>query len=98
MKKEVEMKKASEPKNEKLTYEQLENVCHQLSEQSRNLYQKLQEADLTYMFKRLDYLFAVVENREAFPNDFTDKCIKEIISGMTVSENSDSPEEAKTDK
>lgn len=96
MKKEVEMKKANEPKNEKLTYEQLENVCHQLSEQSRNLYQKLQEADMTNMFKRLDYLFAVVENREAFPKEFADKCINEIVVGMAVSDNP--TEETKTEE
>ena len=54
----------------KLSYEELENVCHQLSEQSQTLYRKLQEANMTNMFKRLDYLFAVVENKVAFPEDF----------------------------
>jgi len=84
-KKEVE-KKAEQPKKEKLTYEQLENVCHQLSEQSRTLYQRLQEADMTNLFKRLDYLFAVVENLEKFPVDFGKKCIEEIVASMTVPE------------
>ena len=31
---------------QKLTYEQLENVAHQLSEQSRQLYQRLQEVNM----------------------------------------------------
>jgi len=70
----------------KLSYEELENVCHQLSEQSQTLYRKLQEANMTNMFKRLDYLFAVVENEGAFPEDFTKKCIDEIVTSMTIPE------------
>lgn len=85
-KKEVEMKKAEQPVREKLTYEQLENVCHQLSEQSRTLYQKLQEAEMTNLFKRLDYLFAVVENSNHFPEEFSIKCVKEIMDAMTIPE------------
>lgn len=86
-KKEVEMV-AAQPKNEKLTYEQLENICHQLSEQSRTLYQRLQEADMTNLFKRLDYLFAVVENFEKFPTEFAQKCVEEIVASMTLPEKS----------
>lgn len=82
-KKEVVM--GEEPKK-KLTYEELENVCHQLSEQSRTLYQRLQEADMTNIFKRLDYLFAVVENIDVFPAEFGKKCVDEIVSSMTLPE------------
>ena len=82
----------NEKEKKKLSYEELENICHQLSDQSRTLYQKLQEADLSNMFKRLDYLFAVVENRAAFPEDFVKKCTDEIVNSMTVQE---TPEETK---
>ena len=77
----------------KLSYEELENVCHQLSEQSQTLYRKLQEANMTNMFKRLDYLFAVVENKGAFPEDFTKKCIDEIVTSMTLPEEEEKTEE-----
>ena len=94
-KKEVEFKK-SEVSKDKLTYEQLENVCHQLSEQSRTLYQKLQEASMENFFKRLDYLFKVVDNAIAFTSrgyqDFISKCIEEIVSSMQIPE----PEEEET--
>ena len=63
----------------KLSYEDLENLCHQLSDQGQKLYRQLQEANMTNVFKRLDYLFAVVDNRDAFPEDFTKKCIDENI-------------------
>lgn len=49
-------------KAEKMSYEQLENIAHQLSEQAKQLYAKLQEANMTNIFKRLDYLFKVIEN------------------------------------
>lgn len=79
----------------KLTYEELENVCHQLSEQSQTLYRKLQEANMNNMFKRLDYLFAVVENEVSFPEDFVKKCVDEIVTSMTIPE---ATEEEKTEE
>ena len=71
---------------EKLSYEQLENIAHQLSEQAKQLYAKLQEANLTNRLKRLDYLFKVVENAHAFNEDFVTKCVIEIESLITVPE------------
>ena len=73
-------------KPEKMSYEQLENVAHQLSEQAKQLYMKLQDANMNNIFKRLDYLFKVVENGHMFKQDFLDKCIAEIEELMTVPE------------
>lgn len=85
--KEVKMKAVQkEDRPEKMSYEQLENVAHQLSEQSKQLYMKLQAANMTNMFKRLDYLFKVVENGHMFKEDFLNKCISEIEELMTVPE------------
>ena len=71
---------------EKMSYEQLENVAHQLSEQAKQLYMKLQDANMNNIFKRLNYLFKVVENGHMFKQDFLDKCIAEIEELMTVPE------------
>lgn len=84
-KKVVEMKPQVQ-RPEKMSYEQLENVAHQLSEQNRQLFAKLQELNMTNMLKRLDYLFKVVENGHMFKQDFLEKCIAEIESLMTVPE------------
>ena len=78
---------------EKLSYEQLENVAHQLSEQTKQLYMKLQAANMSNMFKRLDYLFKVVENGHMFKQDFLEKCIAEIEEIITVPEETDKEEE-----
>ena len=90
-KKVVEMKSQVQ-RPEKMSYEQLENVAHQLSEQNRQLFAKLQELNMTNMFKRLDYLFKVVENGHMFKQDFFEKCIAEIESIMTVPEQEEEPE------
>lgn len=70
----------------KMSYEQLENVAHQLSEQAKQLYTQLQNANMSNMFKRLDYLFKVVENSHMFKLDFVNKCINEIEDFMTIPE------------
>ena len=90
-KKVVEMKPQVQ-RPEKMSYEQLENVAHQLSEQNRQLFAKLQELNMANMFKRLDYLFKVVENGHMFKQDFFEKCIAEIESIMTVPEQEEEPE------
>ena len=74
---------------EKMSYEQLENIAHQLSEQAKQLYMKLQAANMSNMFKRLDYLFKIVENGHMFKQDYLEKCIAEIEELMTVPEESE---------
>lgn len=69
---------------QKMSYEQLQQVAHQLSEQTRQLYEQLQKANLTNMFKRLDYLFKVVENAHMFSEDFIKQCTEEIVDTITL--------------
>lgn len=78
---------------EKMSYEQLENIAHQLSDQAKQLYAKLQEANMVNMFKRLDYLFKVVENAHAFNEVFVAKCVAEIEDLMTVPETEEETED-----
>ena len=81
---------------EKMSYEQLEQVAHQLSEQARQLYSQLQKSNMTNMFKRLDYLFKVVENGHMFKQYFLEKCIAEIEEIMTVPEVEEDNKEEET--
>lgn len=90
---EENVKDTAVKENAKMSYEQLENVAHQLSEQVRQLYAKLQESNLENMFKRLDYLFKVIKNAHAFNEEFVSKCTSEIESLMTLPDNEDEPKE-----
>lgn len=80
----MEENKIIERKNEKMSYEELENVAAQLSQQSQQLYARLQQAEMSNMFKRLDFLFKVVENAHAFSEEFVANCVKEIEDIMTI--------------
>ena len=82
---------------EKMSYEQLENVAHQLSEQAKQLYAQLQAANMTNMFKRLDYLFKVVENGHVFNQEFLNRCIAEIEEHITIPEEVEETENKKND-
>ena len=86
---------ANKAKKEKMSYEELENIAHQLSEQSRVLMQKLQEANMSNMFKRIDYLFKVLEFENMFSDSFIDKCAQEIQDIISIPEEDKSIEEVK---
>lgn len=71
---------------EKLSYEQLEEVARQMEGQLRQVYAKLQDANMSNLFKRLDFLFKVLETEHMFPLDFVQKCADEIKSILTIPE------------
>ena len=72
--------------NGKMSYEQLNNVAHQLSAQVQQLNQKVYEANMFNTFKRLDYLFKIVELSHMFETEFVDASKKEIQEIMTFKE------------
>ena len=89
--KEVKMSKEStkkvEPKevNRKLTYEQLNDACNQLFQQNQQMRKAIEELNMANMFKRLDYLFKVVENAGTFKDsDFLNSCMDEIKETLTL--------------
>lgn len=96
----IKREETSSATSRKLSYEELENVAHQLSKQANQFYTKLQEVEMSNIFKRLDFLFKVVENRSAFSTEFTRKSINEIEELMTIPEESekDTTSEANNDK
>lgn len=92
----MEEKEVKEGQSQKMTYEQLESVAHQLSEQNRELRMKLQQMDMMNIFKRLDYLFKIVENQEKFNKEFVNKSKEEIVALMTIPEEEDKKEETES--
>lgn len=82
-----------EVKNEKMSYEQLENIAHQLSEQNRNMYARLQELQSNMMLKRLDFLFRVLENEKMFPDEYIDSVVDEIRESLTIPDKEDNESE-----
>lgn len=90
-------------KQQKLTYEQLNDACNQLFQQNQYLVKQLKELDMANSFKRLDYLFKVLDSFSAankvnvvtFDPAFVESCIKEIQDAMTIKEEEEPKEEVK---
>lgn len=78
---------------EKPSYEQLEREIAGLKNMNSQLFMQLQQTNMSNLFKRLDYLFKVVEFREAFNPDFASRCAEEIEGHMTPPEAADEPDD-----
>ena len=77
---------------EKPSYEQLERDIAGLKSMNNQLLMQLQQINMSNLFKRLDYLFKVVEFREVFNADFAKRCADEIEEHITLPEAADEPE------
>lgn len=94
MEKKLEPKASTVSTPKKLSYEELENVCHQLSAQAQQLNTQnqqlrvaLNEANLTNLYKRLDYLFEVINKDNPYLSvDFKKQCASEIETLMATPE------------
>lgn len=84
-----------QPANEekKATYEELNNYCMQLFNQNKQLISQLQQREMTNLFRRLDYLFMVLQNKDCFSSDFVGDCAMEITTALSVPEEPESEEE-----
>ena len=102
--KEIKMSTATaSPENEKkLSYEELNKVCAEMSQQLQQqskyiqqLHQRMQEVNLMLQTKRMDYLLKAVElsvnyHKDSyypcFASSFIEKCIAEIQEALTIKE------------
>ena len=82
------------PEVKKLSYEELENIAHQLSEQSKQLYmqnqkmqQALQEANLTNFYERLKWLWEIINSSTPYiSEEFKHKAGEECMLLMAQPE------------
>lgn len=83
----VEMKPTTEDvvKREK-TYEEVVAENNQIKQQAEAMYRQMQQMNMQNIFKRLEFLFKVIENRSAFPEEFKNKCILEVVNLLTIPE------------
>lgn len=75
------------------TIEQYKQAVEALKSQNTQLIYQLQNANMSNLFKRLDYLFKVVENAAMFDEIFVEKCIMEIKELMTPPEVEEEPKD-----
>lgn len=85
MEEDKKVKHLGEVKKE-FTLDEMKNIAHQLQEQLIKTTKELQQSRLEGLYKRLEFLFKVVEFRGVFSNVFFDECVKEIENIMTPQE------------
>lgn len=78
----------------KPTYEQLEREVAGLKGMNNQLIMQLKQMDMGNLFRRLDYLFKVLEVAPSLNPEFVDRCAKEIEIHMTPPETIEEPDAA----
>lgn len=83
----VEMKQPEiKPVKEKISYEQLEQIATQASQQAKKFYMELQQANYSNALNRMGMLFEVLHYSDKFNKDFVQKCTEEIEGFLTIVE------------
>lgn len=75
---------ANKPTQKELSYDELKNVAGQLQQQNKFLTEQLMKKNYEELYRRIDYLFKVLENKTAFEPTFVDYCAEELTSVLTV--------------
>lgn len=89
----IEGKTEGQEQNRKATYEELNNYCIQLYNQNKQLIEQLKQREMAGLFKRLEFLFKVVENSGKFDPAFVGNCTAEITQALTPEPNSEAEQE-----
>lgn len=82
MEKEIKME-GTPKKEQKLSYEKLNEVCSQLYQENQYMKRQLYEANEALASRRMDYLFRIVEAKDTFSPEFVASCVSEIEGAFT---------------
>lgn len=98
-KKKVE-KKSSDKQNQTVqpSQEQLTQLIDQLYSRNQQLVEALNEKNTAMMFRRIDYLFKVLEQSHMFDDEFVSKCIDELQKTLDVTEVNEQTENGEQDQ
>lgn len=76
-------------KKEKMSYDELKTIAGQLQQQNTFLREQLMKSKSEELYKRIDYLFKVVENKDMFSDGFVGSVVTEITDILTIPEQED---------
>lgn len=78
--------------------EQYKGLVSQLYERNQQLVEALNEKNTALMFKRMDYLFKIIEQSHMFDDEFVTKCIDELQKTLDVTEVKEETENGEQDQ
>lgn len=64
--------------------EELVMIIEDMQKKMKKMYSDLCEMNMFNIFKRLDYLFKVIENDEVFSKDYVDSIVKEVMELLDI--------------
>lgn len=84
-KQEVEFKEVPQ---QKMSYDDLENVAIQLSDQVQQLKEKLYHSDMQGILRRLTFLIEILKlsKEDIFPDEYIESTAKEVMELMELRE------------
>jgi hypothetical protein len=83
--------------NEKLSYEQLEQLANNLNRQCQQFYSQLQEANkIISEFNEVGMLLSILEKSEHFNEDFVTRCSNKVEEIITKALDSAEEQDEKT--
>ena len=96
--------KSNQQEVKQLSYDELRKAASELSMQLQRMSQQFnlerqkhqketQELQMFNMFKRLDFLFKVVENAPMFPAEFVENITKEVVDLLSLSNEQENKKE-----
>ena len=83
----------NEKKDEKLSYEQLAQVCGQQQQQIKKMIQQLQEQNYQNVMGRLSVLLEVVKTKAWDDTPFQRECMEEIEQIVRIKKDKDEDED-----
>ena len=93
------VKMESAKKQEKLSYEQLEQVAGNLNKQCQQLYSQLREAQgVIDSFNEVEMLLSILGKSEHFDSAFVERCANEIQEIITRALDASKKKEEEADK
>lgn len=91
-----EVSKAEKPAQP--TTEQLTQLIDQLYGRNQQLVEALNEKNTALMFKRMDYLFKIIEQSHMFDDEFVTKCIDELQKTLDITQVEENAENGEQDQ
>jgi hypothetical protein len=82
----VKKAEAQESKEQRLSYEELNEACAQLYQQNQVLTKQVYNLKEATFYKRLDYIFEVLKYSECFKEhkDFIKECVDEVVDTICI--------------
>ena len=87
------MGEVKKEEKKKLTYDELKTACDQLHQQNQYMAREMHKKASEELYKRIDYLFKVLEFSDKFNSNFVIKASEELEQILTIPDQQEQTQE-----